>query len=160
MRQIIRRREVVTDDWYYAGEAGAVAERTVVPLAQFLQAVADGSAPVRGAAVRLAPTDDPGMLAPYLARCALVVVDFPTIGDGRGFSIGRLLSQRYGFTGELRAAGALKRDQLYFLARCGFDAFDLDPAENLQEALAAFDTFSVAYQDGSRRVVQPRLRGG
>jgi uncharacterized protein (DUF934 family) len=70
-----------------------------------------------------------------------------------------VLRTRHGYDGELRARGVIKRDQLFFLARCGFDAFELDPAEDPEAALAAFTTFSVATQDGSTRVVAPRLRG-
>lgn len=83
---------------------------------------------------------------------------FPKIGEGRGFSHARLLRQRYRYAGELRAHGAIKRDQLFFLARCGFDSFDLDPTEDLPAALAALNAFSVAYQDGSDAVVQVRRR--
>jgi len=71
-----------------------------------------------------------------------------------------MLRQRYRYAGELRARGALKRDQLFFLARCGFDSFDLDPTEDLQAALAALNDFSVAYQDGSDAVVKVQRRAG
>ena len=87
-------------------------------------------------------------------------MDFPKIGEGRGFSQARMLRQRYRYVGELRARGALKRDQLFFLARCGFDSFDLDPTEDLQAALAALNDFSVAYQDGSDAVVKVQRRAG
>ena len=60
--------------------------------------------------------------------------------------------------GELRARGALKRDQMFFLARSGFDAFDLDPSEDPNAALAALGTFSVAYQGGDDRLVRVRHR--
>jgi uncharacterized protein (DUF934 family) len=153
MRRIIRRREIRADDWRYPGEEGP--GPLVQPLAEFTAAVNAGEAPAAGAGVRLAPADAVEQFAPYLQRVALVVVEFPQSGDGRGFTHAQLLRQRYRYTGELRAAGAIKRDQLFFLARCGFDAFDLDPSENLEAALAAFDTFSVAYQSASG----PPLRG-
>jgi uncharacterized protein (DUF934 family) len=69
-----------------------------------------------------------------------------------------MLRQRYGYAHELRARGVVKRDQLFFLARCGFDAFELDPAEDLAASLPALNTFSVAYQDGSEAVVSVRRR--
>jgi uncharacterized protein (DUF934 family) len=47
---------------------------------------------------------------------------------------------------------------LFLLARCGFDAFDLDPAEDLAASLPALNTFSVAYQDGSDALVSVRQR--
>ena len=112
------------------------------------------------AAVLIGPTDEVELLAPHLAALSLIVVEFPKIGEGRGYSQARMLRQRYGYARELRARGALKRDQLFFLARCGFNSFDLDPTEDLQAALGSLNDFSVAYQDGSDAVVQVRRRAG
>lgn len=102
--------------------------------------------PEKGEVVRLEPTDDPAAFAERLARAARVEVHFPKFGDGRGFSIGRLLRERYGYRGELRAVGHITRDHLSFLESCGFDAFELRPGEDPYAALAAFDDFSEAYQ--------------
>jgi uncharacterized protein (DUF934 family) len=159
MRRIIRRRELVADHACYAGEEAAPGMRQVMPAAQFVAAQqADDPAANAGAAVLIGPADEVELLAPQLAQLSLIVVDFPKIGEGRGYSQARLLRQRYRYRGELRARGALKRDQLFFLARCGFDSFDLDPAENLEAALGALNDFSVAYQDGSDDVVHVQRR--
>jgi len=158
MRRVLRRRELVTDDVCYPGELAGPQARVVQPAAQFLAALSAGPAAAAAGAILLGPTDEIGPLAAQLPRLTLIVVDFPKIGEGRGFSQARLLRQRYRYAGELRARGAIKRDQLFFLARCGFDSFDLDPAEDLSAALAALNTFSVAYQDGSDAVVQVRRR--
>ena len=80
------------------------------------------------------------------ARASRVEVHFPKFGDGRGYSVGRLLRERYGYRGELRAVGQVGRDHLYDLEQCGFDAFELKDGEDAQEALAAFEDFSEAYQ--------------
>jgi uncharacterized protein (DUF934 family) len=96
--------------------------------------------------IRLEPADDPAAVAHELAGAARVEVHFPKFGDGRGYSIGRLLRTRYGYTGELRAVGALTRDHLFFLARCGFDSFELREGEDPHAALAAFNDFSASYQ--------------
>jgi uncharacterized protein (DUF934 family) len=106
----------------------------------------------------LAPTDEVEALAPHLQAVQWIVIEFAKIGEGRGYSQARLLRQRFGYAHELRARGALKRDQLVFLARCGFDAFDLDPAEDLTASLRALDSFTVAYQDGDEALVQLRRR--
>ena len=156
MRQIIHRRELRADDAFYADEPPASGARRVAPLAEFL--AANGGNEPTGDAVLIGPTDELEPLAVYLPRLTLIVVDFPKLGEGRGFSSARILRQRYHYTGELRARGVLKRDQLVFLARCGFDSFQLDPSENLQAALSAFDTFSVAYQDGAQGIVQVKRR--
>lgn len=89
---------------------------------------------------------DPADIAQDLVHIQLVAIRFASFTDGRGYSIGRLLRQRYGWQGELRAIGDVHRDQLYYLARCGFDAFDLRESEDVEGALAAFGDFSEAYQ--------------
>jgi len=96
--------------------------------------------------LRLEPTDDPAAFAEQLGRAARVEVNFPKFGDGRGYSIGRLVRERYGYRGELRAVGHITRDLLFYLESCGFDAFELRPGEDPQQALAGFDDFSEAYQ--------------
>ncbi len=89
--------------------------------------------------------DDPASLVDMLDGLTTIAVRFPAFGDGRGYSIGRLLRERYGYRGELRAIGAVARDHLYFMAQCGFDAFELRAGEDPKEALAAFDDFSDGY---------------
>jgi uncharacterized protein (DUF934 family) len=103
--------------------------------------------------LRLEPADDPAKVAGELAGVARVEVNFPKFGDGRGFSIGRLLRERYGYKGELRAVGQITRDHLYFLESCGFDAFELREGEDAAEAIAAFDDFSESYQASPARPV-------
>jgi len=94
----------------------------------------------------LEPTDDPAAFADRVAGLRVVAVNFPKYGDGRGYSIGRLLRERHGYKGELRAVGEVARDHLQLMAECGFDAFQLREGEDVQDALAAFDDFSDAYQ--------------
>jgi uncharacterized protein (DUF934 family) len=96
--------------------------------------------------LRLEPTDEPAAFADQLGRVARVEVNFPKFGDGRGYSIGRLLRERCGYRGELRAVGHITGDLLFYLESCGFDAFELRPGEDPQDALAGFEDFSEAYQ--------------
>jgi uncharacterized protein (DUF934 family) len=107
--------------------------------------------PEQGEVLRLEPTDDPAAVVERLARVTRVEVHFPKFGDGRGFSIGRLLRERHGYTGELRAVGHITRDHLFFLESCGFDAFELRDGEDPQAALAAFVDFSESYQASPKR---------
>ena len=108
--------------------------------------------PEAGEVLRLEPHDDPAAVAHRLDRAARVEVHFPKFGDGRGFSIARLLRERYGYQGELRAVGEVARDHLHAMLAVGFDAFLLREGENLLEALAAFQDFSASYQKiGVRR---------
>jgi len=101
--------------------------------------------------VRLEPHDDPASIAGRLAKLERVEVNFPKFGDGRGYSIARLLRERYGYKGELRAVGQITRDHLFFMESCGFDAFELREGEDPHEALAAFNDFSEAYQASVKR---------
>jgi len=96
--------------------------------------------------VWLDSNEEPAAIAEDLKLFGVVAVNFPTFGDGRGFSAARLLRERYGWKGELRAIGDIFRDQLQFLARCGFDAFALRGGEDPLEALAGFGVFSQSYQ--------------
>jgi uncharacterized protein (DUF934 family) len=82
----------------------------------------------------------------HLDRLPLIAIDFPKFGDGRGYTSARLLRQRFGYEGELRAVGDVLRDQLFYMARCGIDSFALKAGKDIEGALAAFDDFSVAYQ--------------
>ncbi|HET7201273.1 MAG TPA: DUF934 domain-containing protein, partial [Burkholderiales bacterium] len=96
--------------------------------------------------VWLDANEGPESLAGDLRRFALVAVNFPKFGDGRAYSIARLLRERYGYKGELRAIGDVLHDHLYFMEQCGFDAFSLREDQDAQAALSAFDTFSDGYQ--------------
>lgn len=109
--------------------------------------------PAAGEVLRLEPTDDPAAVAGRLAHAARVEVNFPKFGDGRGYSLARLLRERYGYEGELRAVGQVVRDHLYYMEGCGFDAFLLREGEDPAEALRAFDDFSEAYQATAVRPV-------
>jgi len=100
--------------------------------------------------VVLQPADDPATLADRIGGrgtpIRAIAVNFPKFGDGRGYSIARLLRERYGYKGELRAVGEVARDHLHAMAQCGFDAFELRAGEDPQEALKAFGDFSEQYQ--------------
>jgi len=109
--------------------------------------------------VRLTNTDPVADLAPDLDRLELIVLEFPKFTDGRAYSQARLLRERYGYRGELRAAGNVLRDQLLFMQRCGFDAFELTQGQPVQAWVAATNEFTVFYQpagDGRNSAMQLR----
>jgi uncharacterized protein (DUF934 family) len=86
-----------------------------------------------------------------LTQLPLIAIHFPSFMDGRGFSIARLLRERYGYKGEIRAVGYVIRDQLCYLKRCGFDAFSFNPenilgAFDLTKMAASLNDFTNAYQ--------------
>ncbi|MCA0301862.1 MAG: DUF934 domain-containing protein [Proteobacteria bacterium] len=97
-------------------------------------------------AVALANTDDVEALAERVGALRLVVLHFPKFNDGRAYSQARLLRERLGYTGELRATGGVLQDQLPFLLRCGFDSFESEQ-KGFGEALGkASSLYSVVYQ--------------
>ncbi len=88
-------------------------------------------------------------LAPWLDRLALVALVFPKFRDGRAYSQARLLRERYGFRGELRATGDVLRDQFHFLVRAGFDAFEVKKPADAPVFAEVLARYSVYYQGGA-----------
>jgi uncharacterized protein (DUF934 family) len=111
--------------------------------------------------VRLQNTQSPLALAQDIDRLSLVVIDFPKFSDGRAFSQARLLRDRLGFTGEIRAVGNVLRDQYLFMTRCGIDAVELPEGASIDGFLEALGEFSVWYQPAAdHRVTAMALRHG
>lgn len=81
-----------------------------------------------------------------LTAFSLIRLTFPAFTDGRAYSSARLLRERLGFTGEIRASGQVLRDQYPLMLRCGFDAFEV--AEGIDPAAwqASAKAISGAYQ--------------
>jgi uncharacterized protein (DUF934 family) len=144
---LIKDRAVVDDRFTLIREIGADVPSTpvIVPLTTWKQQRETLRA--RGdVGVWLAPSENPDDLADDVARLPVIAVDFPQFTDGRGYSIGRLLRERYGFRGELRAIGDVQHDQLYYLSQCGFNAFAVRADRSARAALAGLDAFSDGYQ--------------
>lgn len=97
----------------------------------------------------LVATDDPLVLEGKLDGVTLIAVDFAKFSDGRGLSSAALLRKRLAYTGELRAVGDVARDQLFQMARCGFDAFELRDGQDVDDALKAFSDYGEVYQDAA-----------
>jgi len=145
-RRLLRDRRIVVDDWHYLDEAAEPHQTgLIVPFDRW---VAERERFLAGSSrlgVLLEPSQAVEQLAPDLPRLSLVAVRFPSPSDGRGYTQGRLLRERWRFAGELRAMDYVRADQLFFLARCGFNAFQMADQE-LEGALGAFHTFSAEYQ--------------
>lgn len=109
--------------------------------------------------IRLHSDQSPDLVAADLAHFALVSLEFPKFRDGRAYSYARLLRERHGFKGELRAVGDVLLEQLFFMLRTGFDAFELTSADPLGDYRTAIADFSVWYQpaaDGRPTAMQLR----
>ena len=140
---IIKDGAIVADDVRHLADDEAPTQgRYTVSLARW-QKEKDGLA---AAGVRLRGADALADLAADLPRLALVVVEVPALADGRGFSQARLLRDRYGYAGEVRAVGDFLRDQVYFLSRVGVNAFEPKHGVDLESLLPALSEFSVNYQ--------------
>jgi uncharacterized protein (DUF934 family) len=153
MREIIKDKQVVQDDWNIlrlqegetAGGVAIPARKVIVPLtvwqAQRTQLLARGDV-----GVWFASDERPESLKDDVGALPVIAVDFPKFADGRGYSIAYNLRARLGFTGELRAIGDVLRDQLFYMQRVGFNAFATRPDRNIHDALKGLTDFSDAYQ--------------
>jgi len=151
MAKLIKNRRLATDTWSLLNAGATLADLpeagdAIVPLPLWLAQRDALTLRAGRVGVWLDGHDDPAALAADLGSLPLVAVNFPKFSDGRGFSTAALLRERYGFKGELRAIGDVLRDQLFFLRRCGFDAFALRDDQDAEAAAAAFDDFTEAYQ--------------
>jgi uncharacterized protein (DUF934 family) len=149
-RQLLRNGRVVDDDWSYAAEAeggaGAGAGAALIlTLAQWHDQRDVWVARGGRLGVVLQAADRVEQLSSDLPSFSLIACSFSGPSEGRGYSQARMLRERGKFGGELRATGYVRRDQLFFLARCGFNSFELTEAD-LEHAATALSTFSAAYQ--------------
>lgn len=151
---LLKQDTVVADDWVTVSdnEELPAVEAVIVPLSRWLT---ERDTLVRRngrLGVRLRSDESAASIADDLDRFDLVALEFPTFKDGRSYSTARLLRERYGYAGELRATGNVLPDQALFLARCGFDSYEVA------------DDIDVAQWTRSRRAIsgryQPSTDGG
>lgn len=150
---LIRHGALQDNPWrVFDAEGGLPADEAgwIVPLALWVAQRNTLAARQHPVAVLLPPDADLEQLAggqPLAnAPIAFIAIDFPAYTDGRGYSLAQLLRRNYGWTGELRAVGDVMIDTIYYQARVGFDSFVVKPGHDPEQALQAFKTFSVRYQ--------------
>ena len=160
MATLIRHGRIVHEAWQRLepSEPGAIGahdevikpepdvDGVLMPLALWLNALRFRADLPVALGVILRGDDDLRALVPDLDRLAVIAIEFPRFGDGRGYSAARLLRSRYGYRGEIRAVGDVLRDQLYYLKRVGFDGFELRADQDPAAAVAALADFSESYQ--------------
>lgn len=153
MLLLIKDGRVTPDPWTpLADDAPLPAEGPIIVSLQRLRADREALLS-RGAplGVRLKSGELAREIAHEVGALALVALEFPSFRDGRAYSTARLLRERYGFKGELRAIGNVLRDQFLFMHRCGFDAFEVadeKAAEAWGKALAEMTVFYQPTGDG------------
>ena len=141
MPRLIKNGAITDDQWLPADADSSVTSASqVCSLEQWLELEEKS-----GSAVQLEPANAPAPLFDFLSQIELIAINFPVFTDGRGFSYGRELRER-GYRGELRATGHFIRDQMTYLSRCGFDAFQMADESQLEESLASLSDFTESYQ--------------
>lgn len=155
MTTLIKNRQIVADNWQLLDPSAAAgvtgSANLIVPLPVWLARREDFLTYSGGLGIQLEGHDEPAAVAADLDRFQIVAIHFEQFSDGRGYSLARLLRERYHFGGELRAVGDVLRDQLYYLSRVGFDAFALRADQDVADALSAFSDFSEGYQASVER---------
>ncbi len=159
-RKIIKDREVVEEQILWTeleeGAQPSAGAHVLVSLAHAKEHGLDAlKSQAAGVGLLLTGADDAGEVVPFFESLDTIAILFPKFADGRGYSIARLLRERHGWKGELRARGQIIHDQLFYLSRCGFDVLEVQEHKDAQDALGAFKDFSVTYQpatDGAQPV--------
>lgn len=153
MREIIKDKQVVQDDWTVLRlQEGETADTVAIPTGKVIlplkvwQAQRASIGARSDIGVWLASDERPEELKGEVAAIPVIAVDFPKFADGRGYSIAYNLRARLGFQGELRAIGDVLRDQLFYMQRVGFNAFATRPDRNIHDALKGLTDFSDSYQ--------------
>jgi uncharacterized protein (DUF934 family) len=155
MPELIKDGEIVDDRWQLIAAPAAVNEpplledvvipngAVILPLSLW-QAQKDNLQRRQLLGVWLNSDQPPELIANDIDRLQLIAIYFPQLTDGRGFSYARALREHYRFSGELRAIGHFMRDQLFYLQRCGFNAFSV--SDDARQALALLKPFNFEYQ--------------
>jgi uncharacterized protein (DUF934 family) len=152
MAKLIRNRRVAVDSWRLLkpdaeGKLAVPATGDVIVPLSTWKAEREALAGRKGkTGVWLDGSEGPEAIAQDLERLPIVALHFNSFGDGRAFSSARLLRERYGYKGEIRATGQVIRDWLLFMERCGIDSFLLRDDEDAANALQAFEELPEAYQ--------------
>jgi len=137
------------DGWQHLGDDEAVSDSDSVTVSLARWKKAGDALRARNGKLGLRLPNDaaPEQIASDLDRFDLIILNFPKFTDGRAYSQARLLRSRYGYKGELRAAGDVLRDQLLFMRRCGFNSFVVGERAIKEDWAKAFGEFDVFYQD-------------
>jgi uncharacterized protein (DUF934 family) len=159
---LVERGRIVADQFVRAADDAPIPDdRPVIVSAARLLAEADALAQRSAPIGVIWPNNKPvAELAPHLAKLALVGLVFPVFRDGRAYSQARLIRERYGFRGTLRATGNVLRDQFLFLLRAGFDSFEVTKeadAAAFAESIARYDVFYQPTADGRTTARAARL---
>ena len=150
---LVKNNSIVADDFVHVADADAIPDGAVlVPAARFL-VDPEGLLKRNGKVGVIWPNSkNVAELVPWLDRIAAIALVFPSFRDGRAYSQARLLRERHGFGGELRATGQVLRDQFVIMLRSGFDAFEVRKDSDAAKFAEVTKRYTVFYQPtGDRR---------
>ena len=149
--KIIKGREIVDNEWARVADEDDLPDGKIIVSIDRWQADRDVLMGRKnsGLGVELSSDHHAEDIADDLEHFEVIALNFPVFRDGRPYSTARLLREQYGYTGELRATGDVLRDQIFFMHRCGFDAYEIREDRSIEDALEAFDEFSVTYQNAA-----------
>ncbi|TPQ24511.1 DUF934 domain-containing protein [Methylomonas sp. EFPC3] len=148
--QIIKDQQLINNTWTFIEDAAPLPSGDItVSLQRWLSEKAQLLERNSKVGIRVAPGEQLDALNSDLDKIDLIELNFPIFGDGRLFSVARLLRSRDGYQGELRAVGQYLPDQVFYLSRVGINAFDLSSQNDADLVLAAMNQFSVRYQSST-----------
>jgi len=153
MQKLIKNGELAQDIWTVLQEAtgpevlkAVPGKNFIVPL-KFWQQYQDELDDYYGQiAIWLNSDEDINQIQENVDQFPLIALNFPVFSDGRSYTNARELRQNLNYSGEIRAIGDVLRDQLFYMARCGFDAFALRHDQDPDVCIAAFKDFATGYQ--------------
>lgn len=157
MTKLLKGGKVAANPWRHVADGEDLPESgpVIVSLARWRAEHNLLAGRADGLGIRLESSQSPEEIKDDLDRFAVVALAFPKFSDGRAYSYARMLKERLGYEGEIRAVGEVLRDQFRAMHRCGFDALEVS-SEGPNSALeaewqAALGELQHAYQ--------PALRG-
>lgn len=152
MSTLIKNQAIIPDTWQALGAAEDLSSQflpegdILFPAALWQARKNEIISRYKRIGLWLEPDADLNTLAEDLHYFMVIAIHFPKFADGRGYSLARLLRERYHYEGEIRAVGDVLHDQLFLMQRVGFDAWALKDGKNAEKALSAFATFKTPYQ--------------
>jgi len=153
MQKLIKDGELTTDRWTLLKEATGpevlkvlLGKNLIVPLKFWKYHQAEIQEYEGDIAIWLNSDENVADIGDQLHSFPLIGLNFPVFSDGRSYSNARALRKDFGYKGEIRAMGDVLRDQLYYMSRCGFNAFELRYDQDPDICLQAFNDFKTQYQ--------------
>ncbi len=149
MQKLIKNGQLANNDWTVIEQGGELPlnGKVFVNLADWQDN--EESLLARDAGIWLNSDQSPRDISIDVNKIPAIAINFPVFADGRGYSYAYILRNELGFSGELRAIGDVLRDQLFYMHRCGFNAYQIRDDRDAANAIEALKDFSHTYQASS-----------